>query len=348
VIRGDDYDETLRIASSYKVSALLTAATDKPLIMMARIAQELCLPFYSVETARKSVDKLFQKECFVQGCVPCARGRLLSRTQAQEGSDGNFVFPVIVKPRDNSGSRGVVYCGDQAKLQGAIGEAFSHTKLDTILVEEYVDGKEYSIEALHFAEKSVVIQFTEKITTPLPYNVELGHVQPAMLTAAQREEIEAIIHRVAQCLGFTNCASHTELKIRSRGVCVIETSPRLGGDQITSTLTPLSTGICIEQALIEIALGQTPQLSRLTKDGFSMIRYFNLQPGTRVRNSHRIRELCRHAGVVSLTFELEDDEMVPVIRNSLDRYGEVVFLAQSRESLTEEYAGFCSALEALL
>ena len=192
IVGGQDYEGTLAVAKKYNVSAVVTAATDKPLVMMARVAKELNLPFYSVETAQWSTDKYQMKQRFIAGGVPCAKGRLVN--SAQETAD--FVYPVIVKPRDNSGSRGVKLCRTQEELQSCIDEALEYSHLDSVLVEEFIEGQEYSIESLHYNGKTEVIQFTEKKTTEFPYNVELGHKEPANLTEDQRNAVRDVITKI--------------------------------------------------------------------------------------------------------------------------------------------------------
>lgn len=220
VVGGQDYEGTLAVAQKYNVSAVVTAATDKPLVMMARIAKELNLPFYSVETAQWSTDKYQMKQRFIEGGVPCARGRLIHN--ADEAKD--LFFPIICKPRDNSGSRGVKLCRDIKELQECIDEALQYSHLDTVLVEEFIEGQEYSIESLHYKGKTEIIQFTEKRTTEFPYNVELGHKQPANLSENERQLIRNIISKIADCMHFENCPSHTELKINKHGIFVIEST----------------------------------------------------------------------------------------------------------------------------
>ena len=252
IVGGQDFEGTMAVARKYQIDAVVTAATDKPLVMMARVAKELNLSFYSVETAQWSTDKFQMKERFELGGIPHAQGRLISKVEEAEG----LVLPVIVKPRDNSGSRGVKLCRDKNDLQICIDEALESSKLDTVLVEEFIEGPEYSIESLHYDGKSEVIQFTEKKTTEFPYNVELGHIQPANISDENKQKICEIIEKIGIALNFVNCPSHTELKINERGIYVIETSPRLGGDYITSTLTPLSTGVNLEDELLKISLGK--------------------------------------------------------------------------------------------
>ena len=146
IVGGQDFEGTLDVAKKYNISAIVTAATDKPLVMMARIAKELGLPFYSVETAQWSTDKYQMKERFLVGGVPCAKGRLIK--SVEEAKD--FIFPVIVKPRDNSGSRGVRLCRTKEELQSCMDEALEYSHLDSVLVEEFIEGQEYSIESLHY------------------------------------------------------------------------------------------------------------------------------------------------------------------------------------------------------
>ena len=205
-VSGDNYERTIEVAKKYNVNGVICAATDKPLVMMARVAKALNLPFYSVDTAIWSTDKLLMKERFQQGGVPCAKGVVIS--SFEDFKREKWKFPLIVKPRDSSGSRGVIYCKDEAAVSDAIQEALMYSKKGNVLVEEFIDGPEYSIESLHYKGKTHVLQFTQKQTTSFPYNVELGHIQPADLTDKQKEEIGEIINKIAAIFKFDNCASH--------------------------------------------------------------------------------------------------------------------------------------------
>lgn len=336
VVGGQDFNGTIDVAKKYQVSAIVTAATDKPLVMMARVAKELSLPFYSVETAEWSTDKFQMKQRFLEGGVPCARGRLIHNSgEAQE-----LNFPLICKPRDNSGSRGVKLCRSLSELDSCIKEALEVSKLDTVLVEEFIEGREFSIESLHYDGKSEVIQFTEKKTTEFPYNVELGHKQPANLTDDQRNQICDIISKIASCMHFKNCPSHTELKINERGIFVIETSPRLGGDYITSTLTPLSTGINLEDQLLHIALGEKVDIATGRVDKASAVCFFSLPEGEVTAIDSKIDEVSSWPNVHSFQLKLEVGDTVNRITSSLNRYGQFIVTGESREevdALVEKY-----------
>lgn len=329
IVGGQDYEGTLAVAKKYNISAVVTAATDKPLVMMARVAKELGLRFYSEKTAVWSTDKFQMKQRFIEGGIPCAKGRLISK--ADEASD--FYFPVIAKPRDNSGSRGVILCRNVEELSDAINEALQYSKLETILVEEFIEGQEYSIEALHYDGKSEVIQFTEKTTTEFPYNVELEHKQPANLSEEQKDNIKQLISKIADCMNFENCASHTELKINERGIFIIETSPRLGGGYITSTLVPLSTGINIEDQLLNIALGNEVDTQTGRVEKASAVCFFNFPEGEVKYINPEIYKIKTEDNVFSLDLKLAVGDKVNKITSGLDRYGQVIFCADAIEQI---------------
>ena len=390
VVGGQDFEGTCAVVEKYGIDAIVTAATDKPLVMMACIAEKYHFPFYSVETAQWSTDKFQMKQRFEIGDVPHARGVLLrledivnlklrrnpSKIDSKiEGNDSSidfleichstssssqgivkassdsapasFVgsgqrpsqelhFPVIVKPRDNSGSRGVKLCRNQEELIASMEEALDNSKLDTVLVEEFIEGQEYSIEALHYDGKSEVIQFTEKKTTEFPYNVELGHIQPANISEENKQKIREIVTKIGSVLHFENCPSHTELKINDRGIFVIETSPRLGGDYITSTLTPLSTGVNLEDELLHIALGEEihPQPKRVQYVG---VRFFSFEEGTIIKHAPDVDIVKSWSHVVDFSFTLKEGDMVNRITSSLNRYGHLILIADNKESIENEF-----------
>ena len=332
VVPGQDYEAHCAVVEKYGIDAIVTAATDKPLVMMARIAEKYGFPFYSVETAQWSTDKFQMKERFELGGVPHAQGRLISKAEEAEG----LVFPVIVKPRDNSGSRGVKLCRSKEELEVSMNEALEVCKLDTGLVEEFIEGPEYSIEGLHHEGKSEVIQFTEKKTTEFPYNVELGHIQPANISKENQQKIREIVSKIGSALHFENCPSHTELKINERGIFVIETSPRLGGDYITSTLTPLSTGVNLEDELLKISLGENIN-SQPKAVQYSGVRFFSFEEGSVIKHIPNSDFVKTWPHVVDFSFNLKEGEKVNRITSSLNRYGHLTLTAGNREAIDEAF-----------
>lgn len=336
VVGGQDYEGTCAVVEKHGIDAIVTAATDKPLVMMARIAEKYGFPFFSVATAQWSTDKFQMKQRFMEGGVPCAKGRLVKSAAEVE----DFEYPVIVKPRDNSGSRGVKLCCTKEELEQSMAEALEYSKLDSVLIEEFIEGPEYSIEGLYYDAKSEVIQFTEKKTTEFPYNVELGHIQPANINEENRQKIREIVAKIGKALKFENCPSHTELKINERGIFVIETSPRLGGDYITSTLTPLSTGINMEDQLLHIALGENVDTQSGCVEKASGVCFLNLPCGKVTAIDPAIKEVCNWPNVYGFATSLKVGDEIHPITSSLNRYGQFIVTSNTKsevERLLEDY-----------
>lgn len=340
VVGGQDFEGTCAVVEKYGIDAIVTAATDKPLVMMARVAEKYGFPFYSVETAQWSTDKFQMKQRFIEGGVPCAKGRVIKTVE--EAAD--MVYPIIVKPRDNSGSRGVKLCRTKEELEQSMAEALENSKLGTVLVEEFIEGPEYSIEGLHYDSKSEVIQFTEKKTTEFPYNVELGHIQPANISEENKVKIREIVAKIGKALKFENCPSHTELKINEHGIFVIETSPRLGGDYITSTLTPLSTGVNVEDELLKISLGEKispcPQSVQ-----YSGVRFFAFEEGNMIKHILDSNFVKTWPHVVDFSFNLKEGDCVNQITSSLNRYGHLTLIAGNRASIEDAFEKYEKAIK---
>ena len=251
-VGGNDFETTKRIALDFNVKGIVTSATDKPILMMCRIAEELGFLFPSYRSCETVLNKAKFKRFMEGHNMAHADGR-----EYHEGdtlSDLNIDFPVIVKPVMNSGSRGVIKCEDSLSLDKAINETLIHCGNKNFLIEEFVIGDEVSVEVLVQYGKVQILQITDKIVTEPPYNVELGHIQPSRYLYL-KDEITDLLQAVVDKLGLDNCALHPELKINGNRITIIEIGPRLGGDFITSHLVPLSTGVNMEDQLIKISLG---------------------------------------------------------------------------------------------
>ncbi len=316
-IAGDDYEGTHKIALDYSVLALVTAATDNPLPLMAKLAEELGLRFPSYESVMAVLDKGRFKKLLLENNIPCAKGKSYSIDELPDYD--SLEYPVIIKPNKNSGSRGVVKCNNREELEAELLSVKQFCRDGKYIIEQYIEGDEISVEGLLINGKLEIIQITDKILGPPPYNVEMGHIQPSTYWP-RKAEIQDLLQRIISISGLNHCAVHPELKINERGIYIIEIGPRLGGDFITSDLVPLSTGIDIEQEMVHMLLGMNVQLIR--DDNAAMIKYFALPEGTVVTkkfDENRVKKLF--PSVHKAKFYLDKGEIARSVTNSLNRHG---------------------------
>jgi biotin carboxylase len=331
VVGGSDFEKTLSIAKEYNVKGIVTAATDKPLLMMARIANVLKLPFPTIQAVLNSTRKDLMKACFIKHGVPCAKGILVTENDIiDENLINKIKFPLVVKPIDSSGSRGVTVNYTLNQLKDSIKLAKSFSKEKMIIIEEFVEGTEVSVESIVYNNKTIILQVTDKVTTNPPFNVELGQIQPSYLSDSTREQIHELTSNTVKALGLNDCACHTEIKITSKGPVIIENGARLGGDFITSMLVPLSTGIDMEGALIDISTGIKPEPCACLSNG-AVIKYLELPLG-RIQHVDDWQGIFELSNIIRADLSLNKGEQVRQITNSLDRYGYVITNGNNREN----------------
>jgi biotin carboxylase len=174
-------------------------------------------------------------------------------------------FPVIVKPIDSGGSRGVTKVDNREDLPKAIERAIAFSANQRVLIEQFIDGPEFSVEAISHLGSHYIVAITEKVTTGAPNFVELAHFQPALISEENSQKVRELVTKALDVLMHQEGPSHTELRFDQNGDCfVIEVGTRLGGDFITSDLVRLSTGYDLVEASIELACGHfiKPQMKR--------------------------------------------------------------------------------------
>ena len=237
-------EEITRLCKAEHIDGVCTIASDVAAPTVAYVVEQLGLSGNSYAAATRAHDKLLMRECLVQAGVDCPR------------TDG-AALPVIVKPSDRSGSLGVQKVEREEELVPAIERAKALSFTGEVLVEEYIEGREISVEMISQGGHHYALQITDKDTTGAPHFVELGHHQPANIPNELRKRIFGITCKALDALGLTDGASHSEYRITNEGrVVVMEIAGRMGGDFIGSDLVQLSTGYDFLQGVIEVALGE--------------------------------------------------------------------------------------------
>lgn len=339
VISTIDIEKVLLAAKSHKINGIMTLASDMPMRTVAVVAKEMGLIGISEETALKATNKAIMREALQEKGVPIPEFfRISDRDECLKAVDyfKNKQIKCIVKPADNSGSRGVDLISDFTNSEN-INRAFEYSKQYSrsgeIVVEEYMEGPEVSVETLSLNGVCHVIQITDKLTTGIPYFVELGHNEPSMLKQGIQENIAKIACDAVKAIGIQNGPSHTEIKVTKDGPKIVELGARLGGDNITTHLVPLSTGVNLVECCIRVALGEAPDFNSKIKKA-SAIRYLKTGFGT-ISSISGIDEAMKIKGVCQVSLVYHEGERVNEIRSSVDRVGFVIAQAETPDQAVE-------------
>lgn len=243
------------------IDGICSIASDLAMTTVNYVAEEMGLAGNSMRCTEKSTNKHRMRRAFEQNGDPSPRSLLVRSARDLEGVA--LRYPVIVKPTDRSGSRGITKLNDAGGMEAAIEAALEQSFEKQALVEEFAGGREYSVECVSWRGRHHFLAMTQKYTTGAPHFIETGHLQPAPLSDELLARVQSIVFHALDTLEIQNGASHTELKIDSDGtIRLIEIGGRMGGDFIGSDLVRLSTGVDFVQAVIQIALGQKPDIAR--------------------------------------------------------------------------------------
>lgn len=252
-------EEILKKCQEIGIDGICTIASDLAAITVNYVAHHMSLVGNSPECAMISTNKHFMRDAFEKNGDPSPKSILVSSVDDLKGI--TLSYPVIVKPTDRSGSRGITKLTSEKGLAEAIENAKAQGFEKKALVEEFAVGQEYSVECVSFKGEHHFLAMTKKYTTGAPHFIETGHLEPAPVTDEQLEEVKKVVFHALNSLQITNSASHTELKIAKDGtIRLIEIGGRMGGDCIGSDLVELSTGVDFVKAVVQIALGESPDV----------------------------------------------------------------------------------------
>lgn len=335
LISTTDIPAIVEAAKRHKIDGIMTLATDMPMRSVAAAAKELNLTGIDEETAIKATDKAEMREALKEGNVPVPCFYRVGNEDEFLKIVDMFNSPFVIKPADSSGSRGINLIKDlEDKEQMRIAYRYSreYSRSGEVVVEEYMAGPEVSVETLSIDGECHVIQITDKITTGAPHFVEMGHTQPTRLGEKIEKRISDVAISANKAIGIKNGPSHTEIIVTAEGPKVVEIGARLGGDNITTHLVPLSTGVNMVKCCIQIALGDKPDITLKWKRG-SAIRYFHQHAGV-VKEIKGIEEAEKVAGIQQISIVHGIGEHITEIENSGARMGFVI--AQGKDADTAE------------
>lgn len=316
----------LKIARDEHVDGVIHPCSEVSMAVMGRINDELGLSGISRKQAICATNKHLMRKAFEKGNAPSPKSILAQDAEdAWNRLQNEFDTDAILKPSRNSGSRGIakvsrnMYKGDFIR---AYDEALSESRDHSVLIEQFIEGPEFSIEMIVWRGEIHVLTVTDKKTTGAPHFVELGHNQPSCFSDAEVETLKAAAVAGVRSLGVNNCACHAEAKLMNGKAYLMEVGARLGGDFISTELTHLSTGVDMVAAAIDVALGVEPDLSAKEEPKGVCIRYFCPKPGKLVSISNT--EVLNNPHVYLWEIYPKEGDVIPAVTSSLCRSGHVI------------------------
>ena len=265
-------EHILEKCKEIKPKAIVSIASDLAVTTVNYVANELGLTSNDPKDSQICTNKYEMRKAFEKAGVKVPKYREVSI--GDEINIDNFKMPVIVKPTDRSGSRGITKVTDIYEINDAVKKSAELSFEKKAIIEEFIEGNEYSCECISYHGKHTCLAITKKYTTGAPNFIETGHMQPSDLSDEIIAEVKDEVFKALDALHVKNGPSHSEFKVDSDGnIGIIEIGARMGGDCIGSDLVKISTGYDFLKLTIDVALGKEPVLERVCEPKIAVIKF---------------------------------------------------------------------------
>ena len=328
-----DIEGITEAAKDFGADGIMTLATDMPMRCVATACKKLGMPAISFETAVKATDKGEMIKAFKEHNVPSPWFFIVENNEKLQEIKDKIEYPCIIKPLDNAGSRGVILVKKEEDLLNSFDYSAGNSRGAGVIIEEYMQGNEVSVEIMVTDGEVNIITITDKLTTGAPYFVEMGHSQPSRLPIDVQNDIKDVATKAVKAIGINNGPAHVEIMATAKGAKMVELGARLGGGCITTHLVPLSTGVDMVEGNIKCSFGVKPDVTPKFQKG-SAIRHFNVEDGT-IKSISGVEEAEKIPGVMEISFVKGVGDTVQGLKNSSDRVGYVITQAEDAEKAVE-------------
>ncbi len=340
VMSTRDIEGSVRAAKAQNditpISAILTVGTDASMTVAA-VANALNLQGIKFENAEAATNKIKMRTRFKENGIPCPDFfPIWSLKDAKKACD-RLGFPVVIKPSDNMGARGVMRVNNKSELSDAFRFAKDASPSGGLIIEEYMDGDELSIDAVIYNNEITITGIADRIIEHPPYFVETGHTMPSQLPEKIQEEASRIMKMGIRALGIDTGCAKGDIKITPKGPMIGELAARLSGGFMSAYTYPLSTGVDLMRAAIEIALEEEPGNLDPLISQVSIERAIITEPGI-VRDIKGLDKALEIPGIEEIFLNVKKGDSVVKPRSNVEKAGNIIAVGKTLEEAEEAVA----------
>jgi biotin carboxylase len=344
IVSTYDIEKTVEAAIKYHhtvrtINGVICIAADVPLTV-ASVAHALGLQGISLETAHLATDKLAMKQRFAESNIPIPWFSPVESLKDLKSLVDTHGFPLVLKPVDSRGARGVLKLDYNVNLEWAYQHALKFSSSGRVMVEKYLNGTQVSTESVFIKNCAYTPGFVERNyeyqDLLAPYMIENGGQQPSELSVDQQRSIARLAEEAACVMGITTGIAKGDMVLTKDGPKVIEIAARLSGGWFSTEQIPLATGVGLIEAAIHIAVGENVMSEDLLpkyNKGVA-IRYFFPAPGrvVKIKNSDAFKDVY---WLHRLNFFVDIGDVVEPVTDHTKRVGFVITTGETRNEAVE-------------
>ncbi len=308
-----------------KIDGVLTVGTDAS-YTVAVCAKKLGLVGIEPEAALKATDKYLMRMALRQAKVVIPDFELVDTYQKAVESIERLGIDCVIKPQKNMGARGVRRINNIDDLKDGFEEAVRYSNTGKVIIEQYIDASELSIDALVYQDKIAITGIADRIIEYDPYFVETGHIMPSRLGEDLINFAVESFKKGIKALGITVGAAKGDIKISNSGCYIGEIAARLSGGFMSAYTYPYSSGIDLMKNIVLISLGLPPDDLKPAKNWVSIERAIIPAPGI-IKEINGIEKAQKIKHVENVFFDGKIGDKVQPPHNNLDKCGHIIVAA---------------------
>jgi biotin carboxylase len=337
VVSTFDVDANIAVAKKYKVDGVMTLGTDQPVYTVAGVANEQKLPaFLNKEVAWSVTNKETMKTIFTSNDIPTVPYRFVTKETTESDLVG-LKYPVVLKPLDSQGQRGVFKLNNPLEVIKNLSETLSYSRQKKALLEEYYESDEITVSAWVEDGIANILTVTDRETFQFEKHIGIcfAHEFPSK-HQGEYETIKGIIDKITCEFKIEKGPLYVQLLVGETGIVVNEIACRIGG-AYEDIFIPYLTGFDLLDHVIDFSLGIVPTEPfkndwLLEKQKYLSVQLFFAKPG-KIVSLTPLEELKALPGILSAGYNVTKEMILKPIDNATARAGYIIITGDTQENL---------------
>lgn len=344
------YEETLKAAVDLNIDAVITTGTDQPVLTASKVANKLGLPSFLSNTVAYSVtNKKAMKRKFKENNIPTVAYALISKESDINKID--FNGPIVMKPLDSQGQRGIFKLASKEAIHGYIEETLAFSRSEEVLIEKYYENQEITVSGWVSKGEVYIFTISDRVTFENDLNIGVckSHEYPSVHLKTYKDDIINLTKKICRVFRITEGPIYFQMLIGKKGVLVNEIACRLGGAYEDVTI-PLMTGVDPLELLIDGSIDKKYSYKALESFSYSnsylcvSTQLFFCESGV-IKSMTPIEEMFKNDFVIAIGYNYKVGEFIDKKVNASQRAGYMIIKGENEESLKNNLAQAFSQLK---
>ena len=323
--------ELIKVAKEFQVNAITSFCTDIPMISISEACEQLQLPCLAFEQAQLSVNKYSQRSLLSKNEISTPQYEKFDSPKEALNALSKFLPPVVIKPVDSSGSRGVKFFDNFSKITSEyLQEVIDLSRSNSGIIESFIEGPELAVDGFVVDGDFKILSICEKTRTDPPHLLDTELRFPSNLPPATIKLVEELTTKIVKITNIRNSPIHIEMINSNEGPILVEFGARGAGFNVYDLILPYISGVDTIKTQISLALGEKVDIGKISKKA-AILSFISSSVDGTLQEIPDLQALLSIPHLVRCNFFFKQGDRVNVLRSGEDRLGYVLSMSENIE-----------------